>query len=162
MVADSLKLNDSAPRPLWSAILTKRNQCIIDVLVLTTAFVLAYLLRFDFAIPDQELKQGLLQLPLVVALQFAVLFCAGIYAFIWRYIGLPEIKNFMLAAMLSALPLILLRVLLPEEMQDWRIPFSVILTDTMLAYGGVLGTRVLRRAMYERYEKKQRGKGHSL
>lgn len=162
MVADSLKLNDSAPRPLWSAILTKRNQCIIDVLVLTSAFILAYLLRFDFTIPEQELKRGLVQLPLVVGLQFGVLFCVGIYAFIWRYIGLPEIKNFLLAALLSALPLVLLRVLLPDEMQDWRIPFSIILTDTMLAYGGVLGTRVLRRAMYERYEKRQRSAVHSI
>lgn len=161
MVAAILKFNNRS-RPFWSGMLTKRSQCVIDLAVLGAAFALAYLLRFDFNVPEQELRHGLLQLPFVLAIQFPILFVSGIYAFIWRYIGMPEIKNFLAAALWSVLPMVLLRLLLPDSVHSLRIPLSVILMDTGLAFGGILGTRVLRRAMYERYEKQQKGTVHSV
>src|SRR5262249_25631886 len=41
-------------------------------------------------------------------------------------------------------------------LHPWRVPVSVICIDTVLAFGGVLGLRVLRRALYERYERENR------
>jgi FlaA1/EpsC-like NDP-sugar epimerase len=46
-----------------------------------------------------------------------------------------------------------LRLGLPVSLQEWRVPISVSLFDTILAFGGLLGIRVLRRSLYERYEK---------
>lgn len=127
----------------------KRFQYLLDLFVLALAFAFAYSLRFDFAIPKDEINPGLAQLPLVVLVQFAALNLLGIYTFIWRYVGMSELKPFLAAAFWSSLPILILRLILPEEMHHWRVPVSVIVMDAILGFGGVLGLRVLRRISYE-------------
>src|SRR5262249_35845237 len=90
-----------------------------------------------------------LQLPYVVLIQLAALALAGVYSFIWRYVGMGEIKAFLYAALWSGLILAVLRLSLPASLGGWRVPLSVILMGTVLAFGGVLGLRVLRRYLYE-------------
>ena len=93
-------------------------------------------------------------MPLVVVTQFAVLYFAGIYKFIWRYVGLAEAKRVIYAACIAALPLIALRLGLPDSLHEWRLPLSVIMIDSFLAFGGVLLMRVVRRDAYERKHRK--------
>ncbi|MGH9424962.1 MAG: nucleoside-diphosphate sugar epimerase/dehydratase, partial [Terriglobia bacterium] len=151
------KFAETNGSPAWRRrLLTKPVQFTLDLVVLYLAFLLAYLLRFDFAIPDELLPDTWRQLAFVVLLQSAVLFLTGIYSFIWRYVGMGEIKPFIKAALFSALPLLLMRVGLSEDFQVWRAPFSIIVIDSVLAFGGVLGLRVLWRSMYERKEKRQK------
>src|SRR5215813_917706 len=121
-----------------------------DLVVLAAAFILAYLLRFDFDIPELRFPAIKLQLPYVLAIQLAALILTGVYTIIWRYIGIIELKAFVVAALTSALPLVALRVLLPESYIAWRVPFSVTVMTTLLGFGSVLGTRVIRRAWSER------------
>lgn len=135
--------------------LTRKSQFALDAAVLMSAFVLAYLLRFDFDIPERDTQHMLYQLPFVLLLQLLILWRAGIYAFIWRYVGMAEVSAFITAALLAALPLILMRTWLPEALQPARIPLSITLMDTVFAFGGVLAMRVLRRAIYERGSKRQ-------
>ena len=135
-------------RPI-SPTLTRGIQFALDITALVTAFGLAYLLRFEFALPEQEVDRALQQLPYVVLVQFAALALAGVYSFIWRYVGLGEVKAFVYAALWSALALAALRLTLPERLGGWRVPFSIILMGTVLSFGGVLGLRVLRRYLYE-------------
>ena len=137
-------------------LLTRPAQFALDLMVLYFAFLLAYLLRFDFAIPAEQLPDTWRQLGFVVLLQSAVLFMTGIYSFIWRYVGMAEIKPFIKAAVSSALPLLVMRAFLSEDFQVWRVPFSIIVMDTLLAFGGVLGLRVLWRSMYERNQKRKK------
>jgi FlaA1/EpsC-like NDP-sugar epimerase len=70
---------------------------------------------------------------------------------------MAEVAAFLKAAWWSFLPLVVLRLALPSEFAQWRIPLSIILMTTVFGFGGVLALRVLRRAIYERYEKKIRG-----
>lgn len=125
----------------------------MDLGVLGAAFALAYLLRFEFSIPAGQLKNGLTQLPFVVLVQFSCLVIFGVYSFIWRYIGMTELLTFVRAAVAAAVPMLALRFLLPDSLQAWRIPLSITIMDTVFAFGGVLGLRVLRRGVYERFEK---------
>jgi FlaA1/EpsC-like NDP-sugar epimerase len=138
-------------RRLWlSRLLTKQVQFGLDLSVLVSAFVLAYLLRFDFAIPWDVSSKMVAQLVYVVPIQFATLFLLGVYSFIWRYIGMAETKAFVKAAVLSCFPTLLLRLGLPGQLHQFRVPLSVVFFDTVLAFAGVMGLRVLRRALYER------------
>ncbi|MDX1632238.1 MAG: nucleoside-diphosphate sugar epimerase/dehydratase, partial [Thermoanaerobaculia bacterium] len=140
-------------RPLWTRHLRREVQIFLDLSILTLAFALAYLLRFDFHLPDYAVESFLVQLPLVVLIQFSVILLVGIYRFIWRYVGMAELRVFVIAAGLSAAPMLLLRYGLPDPLRAWRIPLSVTLMDTVLAFGGLLLIRVTRRALYERYER---------
>src|SRR5262249_51697504 len=135
------------------ALLVRPLQFALDGAVLVCAFGLAYLLRFDFAIPPVQRDHATLQLPYVLGVEFAALLAAGIYRFVWRYVGFREGGAFLRAAVASAAVLMSLRLLLPPAFQPWRIPISVILMNTVLGFGGVLGVRVARRAAYEANKK---------
>ncbi len=123
---------------------------------MTLALVVAYLLRFEFLLPEAERTALLVQLPLVVALQLTTLHFLGVNSFVWRYIGLAEITAFAKAALISMVVLVAVRFGLPDSLATWKTPFSVILFDTALAYGGVLALRVSRRLDFERIQRRRR------
>ncbi len=133
--------------------LDKQLQFATDCMLLLGAFALAYLLRFDFAVPATEVRSAFVQAPLVLLVQLAAAQICGIYTFIWRFVGLGELLAFARAGALSALPLLAMRLGLSDEYQSWRIPLSIIVLDTLLAYSSLLAARVLRRISYERWER---------
>ncbi len=149
----------------WERFLSRPFQYVMDLCVLTLAFLVAYQLRFEFEIPEFYSRAIPVQLPLAVLIQFAALNLVGVYSFVWRYVGMSEVKPFLKAAVWSVLPILVLRLLLPEHLGLLRMPISVIVTDTIFAFGGVLGLRVIRRSLYERYERKlhkENGFGETL
>ena len=106
--------------------------------------------------PTRRSAHALQQLPYVVLVQFGALLLAGVYSFIWRYVGMGEVKAFLYAGIWSGLVLAMLRFGLPASFGGWRVPLSVILMGTILAFGGVLGLRVLRRHFYEVSQRRER------
>jgi FlaA1/EpsC-like NDP-sugar epimerase len=137
-------------RPRRRLVTKRRMHYVIDLAVLVSAFALAYLLRFDFELPRGQFEDFLTQLPYVVLVQMAALSLAGVYTFIWRYVGMSEARAFANAALWALLPVLAARLVLPARLNDYRVPISICFVDTALAFGGALGLRVLRRAVYER------------
>ena len=131
-----------------------------DLIIFPVALSIAYLLRFDFSLTQLEQNQLMAQLPLVILLQFAALRYFGIHRFVWRYVGMAEISSFLKAACLACSPLLILRLVVPGSLHLLKMPVSVILINTILAFVAVLGVRVVRRAVYERYQRS--GTGTSL
>jgi FlaA1/EpsC-like NDP-sugar epimerase len=130
----------------------------LDILVLISSFVSAYLLRFDFNIPQNQLHNLSLQLPYVVALELAALHLFGCHKLIWRLVNLADLQAFIKAAVCAVLPILLLRLVLPNSIGEFRVPFSVIVMNTILGFGGVLGVRVFRRILYKPQEDKPQEK----
>jgi len=135
-------------------------QAFLDLSLLVGAFVAAYLLRFDFKIPPEELRSFATQMPLVVLLQFVALTIFGARSSIWRYTDLAHVKSFVYAAFGSLIVIALLRLGLPNPHQAWRVPLSVNLIDVLLAFGGAYALRVMRRAEYEYKQKRVQLKKH--
>ncbi|NKB87413.1 MAG: NAD-dependent epimerase/dehydratase family protein [Acidobacteria bacterium] len=123
---------------------------VLDVAVLAAALVVAYLLRFDFAIPEAYRTALGTQIPVVVTVQLAAMYLARIPRFAWRYIGIREVRAFVTAAAFSAVPLLVMRSVVPDDLAVLRLPVSVILADTLFAFGSLLGARLLRRMAHER------------
>jgi FlaA1/EpsC-like NDP-sugar epimerase len=94
----------------------------------------------------------------VVLVQFVSLYLFRVYTLVWRYVGMREIAIFARAAVSAMVPLLVLRLALPDTFAVWRVPLSVILVDTVLAFGGLLALRVLRRLLYERFERDGRAR----
>ena len=70
--------------------LERQLQLLVDLLVLSGAFVAAYLLRFEFAIPASEQHDMLWQLPFVVLLQLTITSLLGIRDGIERFDPVPD------------------------------------------------------------------------
>lgn len=97
---------------------------------------------------------ALTQVFFVLFIEFSVLYLIGAYSIIWRYISISDVRIFAGAAAISAAILLGFRFLLGfTAFNLWQIPISVILIQTVLGFGGLMGIRVLRRILYEFNEK---------
>lgn len=137
----------------WSV--ARFKQFAVDLAVMSCAFVAAHLFRFDFRIPQPYVKVMLAQLPLVVGLQWVILLATGAYRRVWRFISLVDIPPFLSAFSFSAAILIVLRFVFARVFILLSVPLSVTLMTTVIAFLGVLGARVLRRAAVERLDQKR-------
>lgn len=129
-------------------------QTALDIFVLFLSFTFAYLLRFDFSIPPELISHFLIQAPPVIALQFMVLTVSGARSFIWRYAGLSHVWPFFWGGVASLIMIATARLILPDAYQPWRVPLSVSLMNTLLAFGGTFAMRVARRLSYEQTKKR--------
>ena len=129
-------------------------QFLADVFVLCAAFFIAYLPAINMRLGEFYADTAIRQLPLVVLVQLSALFLVGAYSLIWRYVSIEDIKVYIQAAVISLVVLLLFRFALSFTHFDlWQIPVSVVLIDTMMAFGGLLALRILRRFFYELDEK---------
>lgn len=141
------------PWAAWQRLRNRPVQYLLDLGVLSGAFVLAYAVRFEFRLTPDVWDRLLRQIPVVLLFQFGAMSAFGIYFFVWRYIGMVEVGAFLKASLAATFPLIALRFGLSPAYQDFRIPLSVIVMNAVLALGGVLGLRIARRFIYEQYER---------
>ncbi|MCM2315157.1 MAG: polysaccharide biosynthesis protein [Thermoanaerobaculia bacterium] len=148
--------------PTMRRLLTLQVQFALDLCVLVAAFVASYLFRFEFAIPADERRFLVTQLPYVVLLQFVALYLSGVYAFIWRYVGLREARAFVIAIMSAAVPVVILRSVLPDAYHAWRVPLSVAIADAVVAAVGILALRIARRTQWESAQRRLRAVGSAL
>jgi FlaA1/EpsC-like NDP-sugar epimerase len=88
-----------------------------DLLILTAAFSLSYLLRFDFRITAADLSRMALQLPFAILIQFGALVLIGSHRFLWRYVGMLEMKAFSKAALFSAMLMLDICKSIPVKVQ---------------------------------------------
>lgn len=148
-------VREDEPKSWWRRHL-REIQYLLDIAILFGGFVLAYLLRFEFDIPPDELRNLRIQAPYVLVIQLVAYFLTGIHHFAWRYISLIELHAFARAAIWSSIPLLVLRFALGEPLKEWRVPLSVIVLATLLGFGGLLAVRVLWRMRYEHRQRQRR------
>lgn len=149
-----MRSRESFKESLW--FLRRPIQFLADVAVLCAAFFIAYLPAVNIQVGEFYYDIALRQLPFVVLVQFSALFLVGAYTLIWRYVSIKDIELFLKAGAVSCAILVGFRFVLTfTNFSLWQIPVSVILIDTVLAFGGLLGLRILRRFFYELNEKKR-------
>ncbi len=134
----------------------RSTQVLIDLAVLAAAFALAFLARFDGALPHPAFKQFMLLLPYVVAFQYGMLVLFGVTNFAWRYVSLREVWRIGLALGAAGAVLLTGRLLSPVVAPAFgyakhaAIPIGVDIIDFTLAFLGVAGVRGFRRILAER------------
>ncbi len=139
---------------------------VVDFAVLSIAFWLAFLLRFDGDIPPRYLELAFFVWPYVVLLQYLVLLVFRTTTYAWKYIGLREVTRIFLALAASSSILLAFRLFLADWLlpsmyaQYLRIPLGIILIDLAVAFLGIAGVRALRRigfraAKYQRRVNRQ-------
>lgn len=128
-------------------------QICLDLLVLALAFVLSYLLRFDFTLSTRSITAMKVQLPFVLLVQFLTMSAFRVHSYIWRYVGLREARVFLLLTTCQFIPLMGVRLFFPESLQSFRVPISIIVIHSILSFCAVFGIRVLRRMMFENFQK---------
>lgn len=131
-------------------------QILIDLAGLALAYFIAFVLRFDGALPWQMVKRLAFTLPYVVLFQYAILVLYGIPKFVWRYVSLREMLRILVAMATASSVLFAIRILTASltprygYAQYALVPAGVILIDFALATAAIAGVRGLRRVIAER------------
>ena len=117
-----------------------------DIVAAAAAWMLAYLLRFNFDLPvnfSAEMRYTLLW---VVPLQVMIFWQFGLYRGIWRYASLNDLRRIVLAVLLAA-------IVIPFALRMARshliVPRSVLVLDPLLLIMFMGGSRVLYRTWKE-------------
>ena len=117
-----------------------------DFLVATMAWMGAYWLRFNLAVPPEFQAAALSTLLWVVPLQAGVFWLFGLYRGIWRFASLPDLKRIVLAVAMAAL---LIPVVLILFRVNTVVPRSVLILDPLLLIIVMGGSRLAYRAWKE-------------
>ena len=117
-----------------------------DILAASCAWLGAYWLRFNLAVPSEFQAAALSTLLWVVPLQAAVFWRFGLYRGIWRFASLPDLKRIVLAVGLAALLIPLVLVLFRVSA---IVPRSVLILDPLLLVILMGGSRLAYRAWKE-------------
>jgi UDP-GlcNAc:undecaprenyl-phosphate GlcNAc-1-phosphate transferase len=134
--------------PLGTMLLHKRRllEVLADFCILSSAYVFAYLLRFEGVLTGEFQLLIMKSLPIILVVNLAAFAGCGLYRGVWRYLSLSDlvtiVKAVTLGAILSSLTLLYL----------WRFQgFSraVLIITWMLTFLGVGGSRVLERLLDE-------------
>jgi FlaA1/EpsC-like NDP-sugar epimerase len=118
-----------------------------DVMAIVTAWLFAYLLRFNLVPPDNFLIEMWGTLLWVIPLQTLTFWKFGLYRGVWRYASINDLRRIVLAVALSA-------ALIPLAFWMLRlnvvIPRAVLVLDPMLLVLLMGGSRLLYRMWKEK------------
>ena len=118
-----------------------------DAILIAAAITGAYLVRFEFNIPDYYLQSLYEILPWMVALKLATFYIFNLYQGMWRYTSISDLINIINAASLSSLVLIAFILFKTRFLGFSR---SVFLIDWFLTVLLVAGFRISVRLFYEK------------
>lgn len=139
--------------------INRGGQVSFDLLILSAAYWLAFMFRFEFDPPVQFTKLLFFSWPYVVLFEYAVLSLFGVPRFAWRHVNLRDAQAVLAALSVSTFILVALRLGLAHfggYSFFVAVPLGVLATNFVLAVGGVLGIRGLRRVSAETTARKQR------
>ena len=114
-------------------------EVVLDFLVISSAYYLAFVLRFEFLMNDYLMKLFLSSLPIVVAATYAAFFVFGIYRGLWRYTGLEDLVRIAQAVACATLLSVTALIFVYRFAGYSRIVFIVY---GLLLFLGVAGSRL--------------------
>ncbi len=118
------------------------------LLIFVGSLFLAYLLRFDFSIPEEYVVLFLQNLLMILPLKMALMFAFGQFGGLLSYFRLPDVSRIFAALSLNALILVFLWYASDPSQCP---PRSVIMGDFLLSLLLIVGFRVSLRIFKERY-----------
>jgi FlaA1/EpsC-like NDP-sugar epimerase len=142
--------------------LNRSLQIAIDVAIMSFAYWLAFLFRFEFRIPAEWSPTLLVTWPYIVILQYACLAVFGVPRMSWRYFSIGDAARVWFAASVAAAAFAAVRLggrEISEQLQVVVIPLGVLAMNFALVFLGLTGVRALRRLQGEAYERHQKMTG---
>ena len=136
-------------RKLGSSVTVRRvGQVGVDAVLLSAAYALAYVLRFDEGIPARYEDLLASTIVFAVAMKLVIFALFGLYSKLWRYVDQRDFESIVKAVVVSSFVLIAALFLLSLERTD--PPRGVIALDFLLTLAFVSGSRFVVRGLFER------------
>jgi len=119
---------------------------LLDVLVISASYYLAYLVRFDFGFNPSLYSIFFKTLPLVVMVKIGAFYFCNLYRGMWRFTSIRDVLNIVKAAVISSC-LIVGTLLLYNRFNGFSR--SVFATDLCFTILMIAGVRLMVRLFFE-------------
>ena len=130
-------------------------QVVFDLTVLSAAYWLGFLFRFEFSIPPYWTTPAVIGWTYVVVIEYTMLSALGVPRSSWRYVSIRETARIAVAVAVATTILLGLRIAMPVVL----VPLSVLCMNFFLCFVGLAGARATRRIYGEVAERKRRSVG---
>lgn len=126
---------------------TRYAKSLLDILALSATLCVAFLLRFDGALPEGTWEVVLLSWPLVCLLKLGCCRVLGVHRLTWRYVSVREAWHIFVALTLASELLVLWRLVGSMFNPYWygQVPLGVLAIDLPLSFLALTGLRVAAR-----------------
>ncbi len=133
---------------VWQRRLWQRLAFILaDAAVIVLALYLAFVLRFDGAIPTRYAPVFGWIVLFALAIKLPIFAALRMYRFVWAYVGIVEVTNAFLACLFGSLALGAVLFALHDWARLSGIPRSILAIDFALVLIGVVGIRLSKRLL---------------
>ena len=120
----------------------------VHLSIFVAAYWLAFVLRFDFYLPDEYSQIMIKAIPLLVIVKMSIFYCFGVFSGLWRYANIDDIWRIIKASFFSTAVFIVLTLFIPVFN---NFPRPVYVLDLILCTGLVAGVRFATRLLRERF-----------
>ncbi|HUV76714.1 MAG TPA: nucleoside-diphosphate sugar epimerase/dehydratase [Desulfobacterales bacterium] len=127
----------------------------IDLLLLTASLFLAYLIRFDFDLPQQHSVLLYKMLPFVLIFKIISFYFFDLYRGMWRYTSIADLLNIIKASFVSTLCIVCL--ILFSHTRFIGFPRSVFIMDWCFTILFISGYRLGIRVYFEHFSEDKTG-----
>src|SRR3712207_5037401 len=124
-------------------------QVLIDTALIATAWLLAFVLRFDQTMPERYSELMWKSVAFAIAGKLLFFTASGLYSKLWRFVDARDFEAIVRAVVLSTLAMVVVFYLLPPAVAV-DPPRGVIAGDFLLTLGLVVGSRFFVRTVKER------------
>jgi FlaA1/EpsC-like NDP-sugar epimerase len=115
----------------------------VDAALVTTAYILAYILRFEGSIPQYQISNLQKTLPFLIPIKLIVFYFFQMYKGMWRYTSILDIKNVFLASTASSIILLMTTIYAYQFLGFSRSIFIIDWGLTIFFVGGIrIGIRL--------------------
>ncbi|WP_281950375.1 nucleoside-diphosphate sugar epimerase/dehydratase [Nitrosophilus kaiyonis] len=129
-----------------------------DIFLFTISFILAFLLRFDFNIPDNYKSSIIFWTPIFVFVKIGVLYLSNIYNINWRFVSLRELFKISFDLFLVSFIFFIINWFLQLNLNHFSIPKSIIIIDFAISLILIGILRISKRIYLEIFSVKKSGK----
>jgi FlaA1/EpsC-like NDP-sugar epimerase len=130
----------------------------IDLAAVLLALLLAYLLRFNFSIPEEEYRHFPVTFSLALFVKLVAFYIFKPYAGVIRHTGLNDFMRIFLAIAISSIAYAFINVIRFFTGGYFLIPYSVIVIDFLLAVFIMGSVRVTVKLVYHELQRTSKSK----
>ncbi|MES2838630.1 MAG: nucleoside-diphosphate sugar epimerase/dehydratase [Bacteroidota bacterium] len=122
---------------------------IIDLIICLFAVIFAYLLRFNFVIPEPELVRFKNVLPIFITLRLISFLVSKTYTGIIRYTSSKDAQRIFVVVSLGSLFIALINPILNWKTGSYLIPFSILIIDYFITTFIMISSRIAVKVLYQ-------------
>ncbi|MCB0400945.1 MAG: polysaccharide biosynthesis protein [Flavobacteriales bacterium] len=135
----------------------------IDLFIVAISITIAYLVRFNFSIPEIEIDSLPLIFPTIMGVRAISFLIAKIYAGIIRYTSNKDTERIFITLSLGSLGFVLVNAVTYFAMDGkFIIPFSIIIIEYLVTLFVMVFTRIFVKILYAEYVNQDKQKTNVL